>query len=192
MSDLLRSQDNTFQKLRAHYLNPESHPISETEQDQLDRAVFMFSHRIKHKYSKQDVLELVQRKFNISERTAYRDYKLMEALFNDPEKIDMQIEKLFIRESFYDLYKKLYKQGRYEKAGRMLEKYEATFPKDDNRLDPEKFMKHVYNISMPREWNKPMKSQIDKNGVFDFNNLDVEDIPFETVDKIPSDEENTD
>lgn len=191
MSDITKfNKDNNFQRLRAHYLNPEEHPVSETEKDMLDRAVFIYNHRMKGRYSKDQVIRLVQRQFGTSLATFYRDYELMKSLFGNVDQTDFEMERIFIREGYYDLYIKLQRQGKYEKAGKMLEKYEATLPNvDANTVDPEKLKASVYNITLPRDIAKAVKSHIQKEGVFDFNDFETEDIPYELVKEQDDNEE---
>lgn len=182
MSDIVKfNKDNTFQRLRAHYLEPESNPISDAEKVRLERVVLMCSLRMRNKYSKQQVLKKIVDDYDVSQATAYRDYTMMSNLFGEIDEVNTVAEMMFVREEYMFLYQQLIKDRDWNNARAVLDKYKETLPNiSENEVDPKKIEAHEFHLKLDRQLQKLMSDALIGGG-FDFAKAKFQDIDFEVI-----------
>ncbi|VDH16867.1 Uncharacterised protein [Algoriella xinjiangensis] len=182
MSDIVKfNKDNTFQRLRAHYLEPESNPISDAEKARLERVVLMCSLRMRNKYSKQQVLKKIVDDYDVSQATAYRDYTMMSNLFGEIDEVNTVAEMMFVREEYMFLYQQLIKDRDWNNARAVLDKYKETLPNiNENEVDPKKIEAHEFHLKLDRQLQKLMSDALIGGG-FDFAKAKFQDIDFEVI-----------
>lgn len=186
MSKLIKfNKDNTFQRLRAHYISPDENPISEKEKEQLTRALLLFTLRTRNKFSRQQSIKKVIDQFDVSQATAYRDYQMMSAIFGELNEIDSRVEKVFVREEYWFLYQQLRNERDFVNAAKVLKLYDNTLPPvaDENELDKDKIAAHEYHIKIDRDMANAMKSHLTANGVIDLNSIDVTDVDYKILEE---------
>lgn len=182
MSDIVKfNKDNTFQRLRAHYLEPENNPISDAEKVRLERVVLMCSLRMRNKYSKQQVLKKIVDDYDVSQATAYRDYTMMSNLFGEIDEVNTVAEMMFVREEYMFLYQQLIKDRDWNNARAVLDKYKETLPNiSENEVDPKKIEAHEFHLKLDRQLQKLMSDALIGGGV-DFAKAKFQDIDFEVI-----------
>lgn len=190
MSDIVKfNKDNTFQRLRAHYLDPDNNEISDAEKVRLERVVLMCSLRMRNKYSKQQVLKKIVDDYNVSPATAYRDYTMMSNLFGEIDEVNTVAEMMFVREEYMFLYQQLIKDRDWKEARAVLDKYKETLPNiSENEVDPKKIEAHEFHLKMDRQLQKAMSAALESGG-FDFGQAKFQDIEFEVVESKIVDED---
>lgn len=179
---LIKFKDDThFDSIRAHFINPDF-AISDFEKEKFNRIKTLFSLRLKNKYSRQQAINrLLEDNPSISQATAYREYQMMTELYGEIEEVNRAAERLFDRENYYFLFQQLLKDRNWEAAAKVYEKYENTFPKEDqNEVDPDKIQAHEYHLKIPPSVLKIFKKKFGDSSVLDFNATDAE---FENLNK---------
>lgn len=174
---LIKFKDDThFDAIRAHFLDPDF-SLSDFEREKFERIRTLFSLRLKNKYSRQQAINrLLDDNPNISQATAYREYKMMTELYGEVEAVNRAAERLFDRENYYFLYQQLLKDRNWEAAAKVYEKYVNTFPEEEKTPLPE----HEYHLKIPASVMKIFKEKFSKSAVLDFNATDAE---FENLNK---------
>ncbi len=187
------NKDDTFQRLRAHHFDPDNFPITKKETEIFERIKMLFLYRSKNKFSKLQAVQKVAQDFDVHQTTVYRDYKTMTEIYGEIDEADVRAEKMFTRNEYYFLYQQMLKERDWQGALKALEKYDATFPEiDPNEADPEKLAAQQFKILMSRAMSKKLDEMINaksgKSGkddtydpVFDFKDIDVEDIDYKQV-----------
>lgn len=97
----LVAMTNDWQTIREFLCNRlEEDLLTEMQKKKLERYQFMYSHTMKGKYTKQEVISMCMRFFSISQSQAYEDYNCMSEIFatvmhiNKHFEIKMQIESV--------------------------------------------------------------------------------------------------
>ena len=178
------NKDNFFQRLKAWYIDEESVTLTEVEEKKKDRLLHAWSLRIKDKYSKHQVIKIIQREHNISAPTAYRDYLLAQEIFGHLDKVNIDAERIFLAESYLDLYRKSMKKKNYDGARKALDSYKALFDfgEKEQTIDPKKLEASVYKLILPRGTSKILNQMFD-GGSVDFNALNYDDAEWSSVDE---------
>jgi hypothetical protein len=103
-------------------------------------------------------------------------------IFGDLDAVSVKADRLILQEALWNAYQKAVKSGQVELEIKALKVYASlfNFEESENQIDPEKIQAHEYNIKMPRRMYKVM-DKLFKEGVVDFNNLEVEDIDYNEV-----------
>lgn len=182
MSEIVKfNKDNTYQRLRAHYLDPDKNPITDAEKKRYDRVLLLFTLR-RNRYSKQSAIKKIMDDYDISQATAYRDYSMMASLYGEVDEVNAVTEMMFIREEYMFLYKRLCEDGDYKEARAVLDKYRETLPPvDENEVDINKIAAHEFHIKMDRQLQKLMKEQLVSGGGMDFSEFNIQDVEFEEI-----------
>lgn len=185
MSDIVKfNKDNTFQRLRAAFLDPDNNPISDVEQTRLDRVVLLFTLRFRNKYSKHQAISKIINQYTVSQATAYRDYTMMTNLFGELDEVNHAAEMMFVREEYMFLYRKMIEDRDWTGAKQLLDKYKETIPVvDENEVDKDKLSAHEFHLTLDRQLKKMMKDQLINEGGMDFAKYPIEDIEFVEVKK---------
>ncbi len=183
MSDIVKfTKDSLFQRIKAARLDPDF-KLTDEEQQRYDRLYYIYSLRLKNKYSKHQSVTIAKKELKISQATAYRDYDLAMQIFGDLDTADKNAERNILGEAYWNLYQLAYKDKNIEQARKCLDSYKSLFNFDDNEveIDPNKIQAHEYHIHLSREGNKVLRQTLSK-GVVDFNSYrPTEDIEYEEV-----------
>lgn len=174
------NKDGHLQRIKAHYLD-ETFQLSEFEKELLERLRFVFTLRLKNKFSRKQAVDKLVEEYKISQATAQRDYNSANELFGDLDVVDAKAEKLVLREEYWFLYQKLLTEGKWEAAEKVLNSYEKLIPKEKlNEYEIDKISAHIYNIKMSKKGEKAFLKMAE-SGVADFNDFTVEDTEFEIL-----------
>lgn len=185
------TKDNTFQNIKAWYIDENSVKLSPVEEERKDRMKHIWALRSDNKYSRRQTIKIVVRDHNVSQATAYRDYTMSMELFGSIEQVDIAAERMILAESYWNLYQMAMKKGLEETALKALAKYQSLYNFQDTaqKVDPKKLEASNYILKLPRNANK-MLTEMFKSGVMDFNNLAAEDVSFQEVDETIEEEED--
>ena len=135
-----------------------------------------------NKYSANQAIQIMMRDYKISQATAYREHNWAMQIFGDLDAVSVKADRLILQEALWNAYQKAVKSGQVELEIKALKVYASlfNFEESENQIDPEKIQAHEYNIKMPRRMYKVI-DKLFKDGVVDFNNLEVEDIDYNEV-----------
>lgn len=176
------TKDNTFQRIKAWYIDEESVELTPEEILRKDRLVHIWSLRLNNKYSPAQSVKILIRDHNVSQATAYRDYSLAMELFGSIDKINLAAERMVLVENYWNLYQMALKKGNEESARKALDSYTALFDFDHKEatVDPKKLEASVYKLNLPRGSSNILKSMFE-GGVVDFNKIGPEDVTWKEV-----------
>lgn len=175
------SKDSMFQKIKASYLD-DSFQLSTDAQEKKLRLQHAFSLRLRNKYSRFQVVEVLQKEYGVSQSTAYRDYAWAMQLYGDLDATDKNAERMILADSYWQLYQMALKERNIEQARKALDSYKSLFNFGANEevIDPNKIQAHEYHIHLSREGNKILREVLGK-GVVDFMSVTAEDTNYEEV-----------
>lgn len=174
-----------MQRIRAHFLDS-SVKISDHEKLKLERLTYLFSLRLKKRYSKEQALKKIREKYNISTATSYRDYQEMTLLFGDLDLVEQRVEVMFHRENYHFLYRKLKKEKKWEAAAKVYEKYVNTFPEIEEDEEYLELRTKKYIMKMDKALEKIVKEKLSSQPVIDLNKIDFQDVDYKKVDDAES------
>lgn len=178
------SKDSSFAKIQASYLDEDSVVLSDKQQKIKARLSHAWALRLNNKYSPHQVIHLLMKEHGISQATAYRDYKWAMQIYGELDSTNLAAERQMLKEAFWNAYQKAVKAGNLDMEIKALKEYRSLFNFDEseNQIDPNKIQAHEYRINLVR-WAIPKIDSMFSGGVADFNNLDVEDVEFKTIEK---------
>lgn len=179
---LIKRGDSTFDKILAHYINPEHFPLSETNTDILNRLNEVFALRLNHFSSQQIVNKWVKEK-GISQAQAYIDIRNSEKLFGNVLKADVEGSRAVWLEHTRDFLKRCIQKGdrgNESKALKMLADYGGFANEDNPEFNPEKFENMEIHVNVNKEVQARLMEML-SGGSVDLNNLNVTDIEFEEL-----------
>ena len=188
MSQIVKfNKDSSLQRVRASFLD-ESISLTPKEIDTKEKCRFIFTLRLKNKYSRSQAIEMFIREFStpevsVSQATAYRLYNKAMFIYGELDETDARAERMILREHYFNLYQMALKDKEIELAKKILDSYRELFDFniDENELDPGKLKAHEYHIKVDRQTLKLMKEQLSKGSV-DFNKYpNIEDVDFKDV-----------
>lgn len=177
------TRDNTFQRIKAWYIDENSVTLSDEDIKKKDRMVHIWSLRLNNKYSRHQCIQIAMRDHKISQATAYRDYVLSQELFGDIDSVNIAAERMVLAESYWNLYQMALKKGNEESARKALDSYKSlyNFGDTEQKVDPKKLEASVYVMGVPRKTNKVMDKMIE-TGMLNMNGLFTEDAEFKEID----------
>jgi hypothetical protein len=183
------SKDNTFQKIKAWYIDETSVALSPLEEERKNRLKHIWALRYENKYTRGQAIKIIERDYKVSQSTAYRDYSLAMELFGSMEQVDVAAERMILAESYLNLYQLAMKKGDTETALKALAKRQSLINFDDtaNKVDPRKLEASMYNLRLPRGAEKILKGMFE-TGVVNFNNIGAEDIDWKEITEDEEDE----
>lgn len=178
------TRDNTFQRIKAWYIDENSVTLSDEDIKKKDRMVHIWSLRLNNKYSRHQCIQIAMRDHKISQATAYRDYVLSQELFGDIDSVNIAAERMVLAESYWNLYQMALKKGNEESARKALDSYKSlyNFGDTEQKVDPKKLEASVYKLVLPRGTSK-LLNQMFETGSVDFNSLNYEDAEWKDVDE---------
>lgn len=174
-------RDSHFQRIQAHYID-ESVKLTLFENEMLRRMKFVFSLRLKNKYSKQQAVKKCQDEFGVSLATAYRDYAASSLLFGELDEVDNRGERMILREEYWFLYQQCIKERNWDGAKKALDSYKELFDFSDRdgEIEPDKIAAHEYHIKISKADQLIIRKTL-QSGVVDLNDINVEDADFEVL-----------
>jgi len=179
---LIKRGDSTFDKILAHYINPEHFPLSETNTDILNRLNEVFALRLNHFSSQQIVNKWVKEK-GISQAQAYLDIRNSEKLFGNILKSDVEGSRAIWLEHTRDSLKRCIQKGDRNnelKALKLLAEYGGFANEDNPEFNPEKFENMEIHVNVNKDVQARLLEML-STGSVDLNNLNVTDIDFEEI-----------
>lgn len=178
-SMLIKRGDTTFDKILAHYINPEHFPLSETNTSILNRYNEVFALRLAHFSSQQIVNKLVKEK-GISQAQAYLDIRNSGRLFGNVMKADTEGSRALWIEYLLDFLKRCKQKGdrtNESKALKLLAEYGGLANEDNPEFNPEKFENMEIHVNVHKDVQTKLLEML-SGGSVDLNNLNVTDIDF--------------
>lgn len=156
------SKDSMFQRLKAYYIDENSVVLTEKEEQKLKRLLHIWGLRINNKYSAQQAVEIIIKEHGVHRATAYRDYAWSQQLFGEIDGTNIAAERQILKEAYWNLYQKQYKQGNFESAKKALDSYKSLFNFNDTeqRIDPNKLQAHEYHLRVPRKYLKKFNKML--------------------------------
>lgn len=179
---LIKRGDTTFDKILAHYINPELFPLSETNTDMLNRWNEVFALKLNHFSSQQIVNKWVKEK-ELSQAQAYLDIKNSEKLFGNVLKADTEGSRAIWLEYTRDSLKRCIQKGDRSnelKALKLLAEYGGFANEDNPEFNPEKFENMEIHVNVNKEVQQRLLEML-SGGSVDLNHLNVTDIEFEEL-----------
>jgi hypothetical protein len=179
---LIKRGDSTFDKILAHYINPEHFPLSETNTDILNRLNEVFALRLNHFSSQQIVNKWVKEK-GISQAQAYLDIRNSEKLFGNVLKADTEGSRTIWLEHVRDSLKRCIQKGdrgNELKALKLLAEYGGFANEDNPEFNAEKFKNMEIHVNVNKDVQARLMEML-ATGSADFNSLDVTDIEHEEL-----------
>lgn len=179
------SRDSSFQRIKAWYIDHTSVKLSEKEIQKKDTLVHIWGLRINNKFSKNQVIQIAMRDYNLSQPTAYRYYSLSQQLFGELDAVNLEAERIVLAESYWNIYQRCINSENFDAARKALDSYKSLFPFGDNsqKIDPKKLEASVYKLILPRGTGKILSKMVESGSV-DFNSLDYTDAEWSNVDDI--------
>lgn len=177
------TRDNSFQRIKAWYIDETKVTLTDLEEARKKRLVHIWSLRIHNKYSKHQIIKIVKKEHNISQATTYRDYTLAMELFGDIDEVNVAAERMVLAENFYQLYQMALKKGNEDAAIKALKEYKSLFNFGDTgqKVDPKKLEASVYKEVLAAPARKMLNKMMD-SGVMDFMSIGAEDAQWKEVD----------
>jgi len=179
---LIKRGDTTFDKILAHYINPEHFPLSETNQAILLRLNEVFALRLNH-FSTQQILNKFEKEKGLSHAQIYLDIRNSEKLFGSVLKADAEGSRAIWLEYTRDFLKRCKQKGDLNneaKALKMLADYGGLANEDNPNFNPEKFENMEIHVNVDKQVQARLLEML-SGGSVDLNNLNVTDIDFEEL-----------
>lgn len=185
------SRDNSFQRIKASYIDEDSVQLTDKDQQLKERLKHIWSLRMNQKYTQHQIIQIIVRDTGISQATAYRHYALAQELFGSLDQLNVSAERMVLAEKFEHLYQMALKKGNEDAAIRALTQLKALLPLNENgaKIDPKKLEASNYIIKLPRNVNKLLTKTLESGGVLDFNSLGAEDVDFKVLETEEDDNE---
>lgn len=179
---LIKRGDTTFDKILAHYINPEHFPLSETNTEILNRLNEVFVLRLNH-FSSQQIVNKWAKEKGLSQAQAYLDIRNSEKLFGSVLKADAEGSRAVWLEYTRDYLKRCKQKGDLNNEGKalkLLAEYGGLANEDNPEFNPEKFENMEIHINVNKEVQERLLQML-TGGSVDLNNLNVTDIDFEEL-----------
>lgn len=179
---LIKRGDTTFDKILAHYINPEHFPLSETNTVILLRLNEVFALRLNH-FSTQQILNKFVKEKGLSQAQVYADIRNSEKLFGSVLKADAEGSRAIWLEYTRDYLKRCKQKGDLNNEGKalkMLADYGGLANEDNPNFNPEKFENMEIHVNVDKQVQAKLLEML-SGGSVDMNNLNVTDIDFEEL-----------
>lgn len=187
------TRDNSYQRIKAWYINEDSVTLTDRDIELKDRLMHIWSLRINNKYSQNQIIQIIVREYKISHSTAYRSFPLAMELFGDVDKVNLAAERMILAENFWNLYQMALKKGNEDGAIKALREYKSLYNFHDTtqKVDPKKLEASVYKMVLAKPVDK-MLSNMRKSGVMDFMSIGAKDVVWKAVEDKDSNQEEED
>lgn len=181
-TSILKRRDTTFDRIFAHYIDPEKNKISEKEEEIRKRWSAAFSLLLNY-HSPEQAVPVLENEFKISKAQAYRDIRNAMNLFGDVHRSDKEGKRYILYEYSMKLLQMAIKKGDLEAWGRSIDRLMklARLESDDQEMvNPDKIQSHEYKLVLPKELRDQLQMMISQ-GYLDLSEAHTMDIPFEEV-----------
>lgn len=181
-SGILQRRDSTFDKIFAHYINPEKFPLSDKEEEIRKRWSAAFSLQLNY-HSPEQAVPVLMEEFSISKAQAYRDIRNATALFGDVHKSEKEGKRYILYEYSMKLMQMAIKKGDLEAWGRAIDKMiklGMLDKEDTEQINPEKLEASEFKLVLPKELKQALMDMIGQ-GYIDLSQTHTLDIPHEEL-----------
>lgn len=145
--------DSTFDRILAHYKDPDSFPLTQTEENQVERWRMIYGMMLNHG-NRTDIVKMLAREGR-STAQAYIDIKNTETVFGSVMRANKEFEKVLHIEGLKDMLRRAIQKRDFKAEGtarKLLEKAFA-FDKDEASMpDPEKYKAIKLDINIPQQY----------------------------------------
>jgi len=183
---LTTTQDSHFEKILASYLN-EGIQLSPFQLDMKNRIKTSFS-LLLNWHSREQAAKVLQEQFDISQATAYRDIGNALKIYGDLNKASKEGMRYIILEYNQKLLQLATKEKNLAEMGKALDRMIklAELDKEENLVNLEKLANMDITITIGKKAEKAIVESNSK-GVVDLNDMEAEDISYETIEEEDSD-----
>lgn len=179
---IIQRGDSTMDKLRAYYIDPSNHELSE-HVDKL-RVRYQHAYNLKMSYfSNKQIVTIWQKEYGLSQAQAYLDIKDALNLFGEVNKLSRDAKRNLLFEYSNALLQRARERGDQKaeaKAIDLLGKYSGLSEDDIAQFNPEKFENVDVTISVHKDLEKALLDKL-TNGSVDFNKFDATTIEYEEI-----------
>ncbi|ALU25267.1 hypothetical protein HX071_08595 [Myroides marinus] len=187
---LIQRGDSTMDKLRAYYIDPDKHELS----DHLEKLRNRYQHAYNLKmnyFSNKQIVTVWQKEYGLSQAQAYLDIRDALNLFGEVNKISKEAKRNLLFEYSTALLQRARERGDQKseaKAIDLMGKYGDLSEDDIAQFNKEKFENVDVTISVHKDLEKALLAQL-VNGSVDFNKFDATTIEYEEVKDIEDNED---
>ncbi|MBC5835810.1 hypothetical protein G6N05_05370 [Flavobacterium sp. F372] len=187
---ILRKKETTLDKIRKYYLKGPDKVTLSDNQEKIRLKLYKAWNLLCNYHSKEQAMNVL---FNdgCSRAQAYRYVNDSMSVFGDVFKNQIEAKRYLIEEDLMRLQQRAIKNGDGDLELRVLAQRIklGNFNKDnDINFDPEKLQAQTYIIKADPAALEIIRQRGD-GGLFDFNMVDSENIPFQEVKEVDDDEE---
>ena len=187
MSQIVKfNKDSSLQRIRASFLD-DTISLTPKEIDIKEKCRYVFTLRLKNKYSRSQAIEMLMKEYAQSEdkvsiATAYRIYNKAMFIYGELDNTDTRAERTILRENYYNLYQLALKEKKVELAKKILDSYRELFDFDveTSELEAGKLKPNEYKISVNKVVTKMVRDTL-QNGIVDFNAYPAEDVEYTEI-----------
>ncbi|MGL4581606.1 MAG: hypothetical protein ACRCVU_01350 [Flavobacterium sp.] len=185
---IIQRGDSTMDKLRAYYIDPANHELSE-HVDKL-RIRYQHAYNLKMSYfSNKQIVTIWQNEYGLSQAQAYLDIKDALNLFGEVNKLSRDAKRNLLYEYSTALLQRARERGDQKseaKAIDLLGKYSGLSEEDIAQFNPEKFENKEIAVAIPKELQDKLIEMM-KGGSLDMNAFDATTIEYEEVEDTEKD-----
>ena len=177
----IKTGDSSFDKIYAYYKDASKYPLTEKQTKIKNRWLAAFTLRLNF-HSKEQAVNVLMEKYDVSRAQAYRYLKNGERLFGNVMKADRNGSLAILLEYSHKYFLMAVKAKDLKAIGKALDlmgKYSEIDKENAINFNPEKLDNKPIKMSINKEVGNAIINHLEK-GTLDFNNLTV-DIDFEEV-----------
>jgi len=178
---IIKTGDTTFDRIYAYYKDSSKYPLTPNQDDIKKRWLTAFTLR-QNWHSREQAVNVLIEKYEISRAQAYRDLRNSERLFGNVMKADRDGSLAVLLEYSHKFLQMAIKAKNLKAVGKALElmgKYSEIDKEIAAGFNPDKLEDKPIKLSVPKEVVVAVVDQLTK-GVVDFNNLTI-DVDHEEV-----------
>lgn len=173
----------TLDKIRKYYLKGPDSVVLTEKQEEVRINVYKAWNLLINYHSREQAMRVMISETGCSRATAYRYVNDAMSVFGNPVENHTEAKRYLIEEDLKRLQQRAIKagDGALELAVIKQQIKIGNFDKDlDRNFDPEKLKSQTYILKLHPSVIAAM-DKMAEGGVFDFNSVDAEDIPFKEV-----------
>lgn len=178
-----KGKESTLDKIRKYYLSGDDKVSLSEKQEAIRINVYKAWNLMINYHSREQAIKTMMNDAGCSRAQAYRYVEYSLSVFGNPLVNHKEAKRYLIEEDLMRLMQRAIKDndGHLQLAVIKQRIKIGGFDKDtDPKFNPEKLQAQVY-VLKPHPAALAMMESVREGGVFDFNNLDTEDIPFKEV-----------
>lgn len=186
-------KETTLDKIRKYYLSGQDSVVLSENQNEIRIRIYMAWNLLINYHSKEQAIKTLMNDpvIKASRAQAYRYVNDSMMVFGNPQQNQKEAKRYLIEEDLMRLQQRAIKagDGPLELAVLKQRIKLGGFDKDtDPKFNPEKLAAQVY-ILKPHPTALKMMEAAQEGGLFDFNNMDTEDIAYQEISKEDDDGE---